>query len=180
MKLEIIALKADTPYTIGRGRVVRLLEAARPVKIETQALSTSDNQNGTLLANIGAEFKTFQTAQLMSESDQVITIAYSELEIYDNRLGVNGALIVESVSRGAALCEMHNISLAAGVRVQILPADSRRRTALVSTTGPVVVYPSAAAATGFTVDGVLEHECSGELWAQAAAVQTVEIVEYLN
>lgn len=180
MKLEIIALKADTPYTIGRGRVVRLLEAAYPVKIETQALSTSDNQNGTLLANIGAEFKTFQTAQLMSESDQVITIAYSELEIYDNRLGVNGALIVESVSRGAALCEMHNISLAAGVRVQILTTDTRRRTALVSTTGPVVLYPSAAAATGFTVDGVLEHECSGELWAQAAAAQTVEIVEYLN
>lgn len=180
MKLEKIALQAETPYTIGRGRVVRLLEAAHPVKIETQALSTQDNQNGTLLANIGAEFKTFRTAQLLSDFDQVITIAYSELEIYDNRLGVNGALIVESVPRGAALCEMHNISLTAGVRVKILATDTRRRTALVSTTGPVVLYPSAAAVAGFTVNGVLEHESSAELWAQAAAAQTVEIVEYLN
>ena len=180
MKVEKLALFAGVPHTIGRGRFVRLLEAAFPISIESQALQTKDNQTGKLLAHIGAEFKLFETAQIISEQDQVIIIAYSEMQIFDNRLGVNGALIVESVQRGAATMETAVHELQAGQRVEILPADGRRRTALVSTTGPVKIYPAQASLVGFTVDGVLEHECSAALWGEAEAAVTVEVMEYLN
>lgn len=177
MKLLKVELKAGIPLTIGRGRFVRLLEAAFPVEIETQALETKGNEGGTLVSNVGAEFVPFERATLTSEKDQQITIAYSELQIYDNRLGVNGALIVESVPRGAALTKIAQKTLNSG-RIELLAADSRRRTALLSTSSTIKVFTANSGGVGFTIDGVLEHESQAPLYAEGSG--EVEILEYLN
>ena len=181
MKLLLnIPLKAGIPLQIGRGRFVRLLEAAFPVAIETQTLEQKDNKNGDLLANVGAEFPLFESAMVTSEADQTITLAYSELAIYDNRLGVNGNLVIESISRGASEIAINEYPLTAGTRVQIMAPDARRRTALVTTETTASVYVDGVATAGFTVDGVLEHECTAELWVESASDQNVTVMEYLN
>lgn len=179
MKILSVELKAGIPRTIGRGRFVRMLEGQFPVTIETQALSTKSNDTGTLMANIGAEFNTFERATLTSEYDQTVVIAYSELPIFDNRLGVDGGLIVETVAKGAAQVEIKTVALTAGNRTELVPVDARRRTALMSTTGPVTVFTAAAGGTGFSVDGVLDHESQAALYAEGDGV-SVEIMEYLN
>lgn len=179
MKLLTVELKAGIPRTIGRGRFVRMLEGQFPVEVETQALGTQSNETGKLVANIGAEFHTFERAVLTSEYDQQVTIAYSELAIYDNRLGVDGALIVETVARGTALVEIKSVPLVAGARAELVPIDARRRTAILSTTGPVKVFTTAAGGSGFSVDGVLDHESQAALYAEGDGV-TVEVMEYLN
>lgn len=177
MRIQKINLNADVPFVIGRGRYVRLLEAIEPVRIETQTLNEKSNQNGDLLANVGGEFFPFERATLISNIAQTVVIAYSELPIFDNRLGVNGALISEVVSKGAASVAIKNVALAAG-RVEVLAGDVRRRTALINTSDEVTFYADATGGTGFVVDGVLEHECQGALYAEGAG--TVSVMEYLN
>lgn len=177
MKIETLHLQAGIPQWIGRGRYVRVLSASHPVSLETLGIEGGENVHSRMPANIGAEFQAFEKAMVTSDVDQVVEIAYSERIIFDNRLGLDGALILETVERAASGCQIHNHDVTAE-GVEILSGSViNRRTALISTSQAIEVATSQGG-TRFTVDGVLEHPASGELWAFGAG--QVQVMEYLN
>lgn len=126
MKILELNLKAGEPQQIGRGRYVRLLQASGKVEIVTQTLGDKANQNGELIENVGAEFFKFETAQLLSDTDQKIKIAVSELMIFDNRMGVNSdsAILVKSVTANSY--NIRTVEVNDTIPMPILASDSNR------------------------------------------------------
>ena len=174
-------MQAGIAANLERGRFVHLLTAAHPVEINTQSLGQGSNERSMLLANVGAEFQLFESATLVSDVDQTIVIAVSERTIFDNRLGVDGSLILETVERAASDFEI-TTHIADSYGVQILSGSvTNRRGAIISTSGPVVLSKSNEEPGGvFTVDGVLTFPASGSLYAWAESATMIEVMEFLN
>lgn len=179
MKLVTLNLKAGIPQDIGRGRFIRILEALHPLNIETVGINSGANQTGLLLSNTGAEFDLFKSAFVTSGQDQTVKIMFSELNIFDNRLGVNDAVVLETVERAAVDYSINTYSAdASGIEI-LSGAVTSRRVAVISTDGPVRISKTQGGPS-FTVDGVLTHPASGALWASADSAVNVEVLEYLN
>ena len=178
MKMIDIPLKAGQPWPIGRGRVVRVLDALHPVTIKTQALNGKSNQETKLIANMGAEFVPFEKADIVSEFDQVVKIAYSELNIFDNRLGVESATVMQVVEpQKNRVLSNHIVDDSA--RIQVLAANPKRKKSLIKTSANVFFYNSEVGGSGVEIDGEFDDESNGELWAVAPAgqVRVVELIE---
>lgn len=179
MKLETLHLKAGIPQWIGRGRYVRVLSASHPIALETMGLDGGENVHSRMPANIGAEFQAFEKAMITSDVDQVVEIAYSERIIFDNRLGVDGALILETVDRACSDFNVSSVTVGPSGLEVLSGAVTNRRSAIISPAGPIRIAKTQGG-TSFTVAGVLNHEASGSLWASADSDTEVEILEYLN
>ena len=173
-----IPLKAGQPWPIGRGRVVRVLDALHPVTIKTQALNGKSNQETKLIANMGAEFVPFEKADIVSEFDQVVKIAYSELNIFDNRLGVESATVMQVLEPQKNRI-IKSFIVDDSVRVQMLEENPKRKKALIKTNSDVMFYNSEVGGDGISIDGEFDDESNGELWAVAPAgqVRIVALIE---
>jgi hypothetical protein len=178
MKMLDIPLKAGQPWEIGRGRFVRVFDALYPVTIKTQALNGKSNQESKLIANMGAEFVPFSKADIVSEHDQIIRIAYSELHIFDNRLGVENATVMQVLSPQIKR-EINSYPVGETVRVQVLAASTKRKKALIATSGECVFYSSEAGGAGFKINGDFDELSNSELWVISSAGSVdVEVMEF--
>ena len=81
------------------------------------------------------------------------------------------------ITAGAADFDIRSYTAVAG-GVQVLFSGVSRRSALISTAGPVSVS-KIQGGESFTVDGVLDHPAQGALWVSGDGV-SVEVLEYLN
>lgn len=177
MKLLTIPLKAGQSWSINRGRFIRVFDAIYPVKIKTTVLSGGSNQETTLIANTGAEFTPFSKAELISDHDQTIRIAYSELLIFDNRLGVEAATVMQTVSPQTTR-QISNLFVDNSGRVQILFANTKRKNALIATGGEVTFFDTQASVEGFKIDGDFDEQSNQELWAIADAGTNIQVMEF--
>lgn len=177
MQLLTIPLKADQPWPINRGRFVRVFDALYPVELKTQVNGTGSNQETKLIANMGAEFIPFERATIVSEYDQTITIAFSELPIFDNRMGVESSTIMQVLSPQVAR-NISNHAITNAARVKILDADTKRKSALVATTAECVFYDAETGGAGFKINGDFDETSNGELWAIATTAANVEVMEF--
>lgn len=83
-----------------------------------------------------------------------------------------------SVSVGASVCNIHSHTVGTA-GTQVLDGITRR-SALISTSGPVELATSEAG-TRMVIDGVLDYPASGELWAWTnAGSVTIEIMEFAD
>lgn len=178
MNLFTIQLRAGVAHLIGRGRYVRVFDAPGKIQIRTQALGSLANQTAYLIANMGCELNQFEQAELLSETDQTITIAWSELAIYDNRLGASEAntlqVVPPQVSRVISETTVTNAA-----RVKILDANSKRKNAQLAIPGDVLLFDAQAGGAGFAFNGDFEEQANGELWAQAVGADVVcSVMDY--
>lgn len=167
MKMLDIPLKAGMPWTIGRGRFVRVFDALYPITIKTQALNGKSNQETKLIANMGAEFVQFEKADIVSEHDQIIRIAYSELNIFDNRLGLDEATKMQVVSP-QVVRTIDSFYIPNAERYKILDADVKRKKALIACRVECKFFTEETGNIGFTIDGDFDDYSNTELWVEAA------------
>lgn len=178
MQLLTIPLKANQPWPINRGRFVRVFDALYPVTIKTQVNGTGSNQETKLIANMGAEFIPFERATIVSEHDQTVVIAFSELPIFDNRMGVESSTVMQVLSPQVARnISTHAITNAA--RVKVLDANPKRKNALVAASAFCVFYDAETGGDGFTLNGDFDDASNGELWAVAITAAEIEIMEFI-
>lgn len=176
MKKVTLNLKAGRPIPINRGRFVRVFDALHPIVVKTQTLGQFSNQESELIANTGAEFQLFESAEVVSEYDQKVVIAYSELMIFDNRLGVESATIMQTVSAQVEReIKSHQIT---AVRTKILTANPKRKKALIATRGVVTFYDAEVGGAGFKLDGDFDEQSNSELWASATSAATIDVMEF--
>lgn len=177
MKMIDIPLKAGQSWPIGRGRVVRVLDALHPVTIKTQALNGKSNQETKLIANMGAEFVPFEKADIVSEFDQVVKIAYSELNIFDNRLGVESATVMQVLSPQVTR-KINNFFVGTVNRVNVLAANPKRKKALIATGGEITFFDTEYSVEGFKIDGDFDEQSNSELWAIATTATNIRVMEF--
>ncbi|MDX1473496.1 MAG: hypothetical protein R3309_04955 [Reinekea sp.] len=129
MNVKELALAPGRIAPIGKGRYFRVFSASYPVKIRTYG-AEGESQESAVLANTGAEFATFSSAEITSEYTQNVIIAYSMLPIYDNRLGVdeNTLLRVDGNRTATGLPELEASS--AG-EVLTVPANLERKSLVI-------------------------------------------------
>lgn len=123
-----LPLKNGGLVGIGKGRYFRVLKASYPITIRTYG--ANGTQEAEILANTGAEFEPFSRAEIFSEQDQNVVIAYSNLPIYDNRLGVdeNTLLKLDAHRTATGLAEL----VAAGNNeVLTVPANPNRKSLII-------------------------------------------------
>lgn len=177
MKLLKIPLKAGQHLPIGRGRFVRVFDAVHPITIKTQALAGKSNQDTLMIANMGAEFVPFEKADLVSDYDQVILIAYSEMQIFDNRLGAENGTTLQTVAPQTTRL-IENYAIDNSTRVKILNANTKRKNALVATNAEVTFYNDQAGGSGFKINGDFDEQSNSELWAIATSAALIEVMEF--
>lgn len=177
MQLLTIPLKANQTWPLNRGRFVRVFDALYPVTIKTQVNGTGSNQESKLIANMGAEFVPFERAELVSEKDQTVVLAYSELNIFDNRMGVESSTIMQTLSPQVARI-ISNYAVTDSARVKVLAANTKRKKALIATTAECVFYDSETGGAGFKINGDFDDSSNGELWALATTAASVEVMEF--
>ena len=160
-----------------RGNIKRVIirRASGPVLIET-------DKSELVEANQGDNIRFENVCGVMSLTNLsgvdnrlvLVLIADGEGDLTSTSGAVEIANISELTGASADFTISQFILDTAGKK--ILAAGVNRRSALISTNGPVAVSKSQGGTT-FTVDGVLEHTAMGELWAAADGV-TVEVLEY--
>lgn len=125
MIVKHLSIKQNGIAGIGKGRFFRVLKSSYPIEIRTYTAS-GETQSSELLANTGGEFKPFARAEITSAYAQTIIVAYSDLPIFDNRLGVddNTLLRVDGNRTATGLP-----ALVAGVAGEVLtvPANPDRK-----------------------------------------------------
>jgi hypothetical protein len=179
MKMVNLPLKAGQPWPIGRGRYVRVFDALYPITIKTQALNGKSNQESQLITNMGAEFVPFDKADIVCEHDQVVKIAYSELPIFDNRIGVEAATIMQVLSP-QVFRSINKYPVTDAVRVQILDANIKRKKALIATSNEVVFYSAQDGGSGFKINGDFDEISNTELWAVSSVGSSdIEVMEFI-
>ena len=178
---RIVALSANEQKQV-RGNIKRVIirRASGPVLIETDKSESIEVRQGdnirfenvcSVMSITDLSGMTNRLVMvLVSDAEGDLTSAASAVEI------ANTEEIARSIlSAGSCDISVHQATM--GGTLVLSGAVENRRTAVISTEGPVQV---AVSKTGprFTVDGVLEHPASGELWAFGESV--VEVLEYLN
>lgn len=177
MHLLKIPLQAGQPWPINRGRFVRVFDAVHPIEIKTTVLSSGSNQQTKLLANMGAEFTPFEKAELYSEKTQLVTIAYSELPIFDNRMGVEAATVLQVVSP-QQIRRIDSFTVDNTKRTQILMADSKRVKALLSASQECEFFTTQTGGKGFKINGEFDDSGNNELWAVATVAAEISVLGY--
>lgn len=112
-------------------------------------------------------------------ADQNITLALATVARgnLESNSGAVEIVNTEEINAAASGFEIQNYDVTVEGVVILSGAVINRRTALISTSQAIEVAASQSGPR-FTVDGVLEHPASGELWAFGAG--QVQVMEYLN
>jgi hypothetical protein len=162
-----------------RGKVKRVIvrESIGPVLIETDKNeSVVVNQGDNVLFESVSNVMTI--TDLSGDKNEILLVV-----IFDGEGDIKTASSVSEISNmidfvnAAPDFRISNYDLT-GSYVQILGGADSRRSALISTDGKCLISKTVGGPT-FTVEGVLEHDANGELWAFGAGVK-VEVLEYLN
>lgn len=177
MKLLTIPLQAGQTWPINRGRFIRVFDALYPVKIETTVLNGGSNQDTKMLANTGAEFTPFSKAVISSEKTQTVTIAYSELPIFDNRIGVADATVMQVVAP-QIVRRIESFSVDSLERVKVLDSDIKRKSATVAAVGECTFFDAEVGGSGFKINGDFDDCGNNELWCIATTAASVEVMGF--
>ncbi|MDP2505643.1 hypothetical protein [Oceanobacter sp. 3_MG-2023] len=113
---------------------------------------------------------------------ELILVASNEGDVSSAASAVDVANVAEmakGLAAAAGSCEINTYAASAEGVMILSGLVENRRTAIVSTSGAIQVATSQGG-NRFTVDGVLDHPASGELWAFGDSEILIEVMEYLN
>ena len=167
-----------------RGNIKRVIlrRASGPVLIETdeaEAVEAIQGDNilfekacGVMSITDVSGFPNELVLLLVSSSEGDVSGAAGTVEV------ANTAEMGRSIQTGANTCDIRRYTVGtSGVKAL---EDITRRSALLSSSGPIEVATSQAG-TRMVIDGVLDYPASGELWLWTnEGTVTVELMEFTD